>query len=163
MKTSGQFRSFTKQVQMDLLALNDTDLFHVVHQWVDGNASSNVSSDVLEDTSEETRTALGYTLIPASTRLFPHPLYDQAETESEGSVQWLAPSPHHLRALLTAMDIHVFTQHVITPAFQLLHTTYPEWDEGMTFNAHLANYLRQIKKRSATKEQSKSTEANSFR
>ena len=159
MKTSGQFRSFTKQVQMDLLALNDTDLFYVVHQWVDGSASSNVPSDV----SEETRTALGYTFVPASTRLFPHPLYDLVETESEGSVQWLAPSPHHLRALLTAMDIHVFTQHVITPAFQLLHATYPEWDEGMTFNAHLANYLRQIKKRSAMKEQSKSTEANSFR
>jgi hypothetical protein len=144
---------------MDLLALNDTDLFQVVHQWVGGNNSSRGSADV----SEETRTALGYTLVPASTRLLPHSLYDLAETDSEGSAQWLAPSPYHLRALLTAMDIHLFTQHVITPAFQLLHASYPEWDEGMTFNAHLANHLRQIKKRTATKEQSKSAEANSFR
>jgi hypothetical protein len=159
MKTSGQFRSFTKQVQMDLLALNDADLFYVVHQWVGRDESSRVSADI----PEETRTALGYTFVPASTTLSSHPPYELEETDSNETGQWLAPSPYHLRALLTAMDIHVFTQHVITPAFQLLHTTYPEWDEGMTFNAHLANHLRQIKKRTTTKVQSKSAEANSIR
>src|SRR6266700_1942982 len=141
MKMSGQSRSFTKQVQMDLLALNDTDLFEVVHQWVNGGNASRFPSDV----SEETRSALGYSMVVADTMLLPHPLYDLSEAESAGSVQWLAPSPHQLRMLLAAMAMHAFTQHVITLAFQALHTSYPEWDEGMIFNAHLANHLRQIK------------------
>jgi hypothetical protein len=141
MKMSGQSRSFTKQVQMDLLALNDTDLFDVVHQWVNGGDGSRFPSDV----SEETRFALGYSMASADGKLEPGPLYDMSEAERAEAVQWQAPSPQQLRQLLTAMDMHAFTQHVIALAFQALHPGYPEWDEGMIFNAHLANYLRQIK------------------
>ena len=42
------------------------------------------------------------------------------------------------------MDEQQFAQYVITLAFQSLHPIYPEWYDGLTFNAHLANYLRQI-------------------
>jgi hypothetical protein len=59
-------------------------------------------------------------------------------------VSWNAPDPQYLRTLLTAMDEQQFAQHVITLAFQSLHSIYPEWYDGLTFNAHLANYLRQI-------------------
>ena len=142
MKMNGQSRSFAKQVQVDLLALSDTDLFHTVHQWVEGSDSSGAHIDVPEDT----RLALGYTHIPAKATVLPHFSYDAQETESKEPAQWLAPSPHHMRTHITEMDVNQFAQHVITLAFQSLHTTYPEWYEGMTFNAHLANYLRQVNK-----------------
>ena len=158
MKMSGQSRSFTKQVQMDLLALNDTDLFDVVHQWVNGGAASHFPSDV----SEETRTALGYSRVPADGEQVPHPLYALSEVESVGSVQWQAPAPHQLRQLLAAMDMHAFTQHIITLAFQALHPRYPEWDEGMIFNAHLANYLRQIKSERPREAEEKHSRALPF-
>lgn len=137
MKMNGQSRNFAKQVQVDLLALCDADLFHIIHQWVDGRNLSGLSLDV----PEETRLALGYTHVLAETEALPHS-------------RWHAPSPHHLRTLLTAMDVNMFTQHVITLAFQSLHATHPEWYEGLTFNAHLANHLRQmsIKRRTMTKD-----------
>jgi hypothetical protein len=55
------------------------------------------------------------------------------------------------------MDVNLFAQYVITLAFQSLHTTYPEWYDGGTFNAHLANYLRHIKRRTTAKGQGIST------
>lgn len=155
MKMNGQSRSFAKQVQVDLLALCDADLFHTIQQWVDGRNPSGLSLDVPEDT----RFALGYTHVLAETEILPHLRCDMPGAESERSVTWYAPSPHHLRTLLTAMDVHLFAQHVITLAFQSLHPIYPEWYEGVTFNAHLANHLRQmnIKRRARAKEQSIST------
>ncbi len=137
MKKSSQSRSFAKQVQVDLLALSDADLIRIVHQWMDGSDS---------DVPEETRAALGYTRIPVEAETLPHLFYTIPETDNEGPGQWLSPSPHHLRALITAMDINSFAQLIITLAFQSLHTTYPEWHEGITFNAHLANSLRQMKR-----------------
>src|SRR5438552_1103814 len=104
MKTSSQSRSFVKQVQVDLLALSDADLFHTVHQWVDGRNSSGLPLEV----PDETRSVLGYTRVLAETRTLPHLLYERPETVSEGSAQWLAPSPHHLRTLLTGMDVNLF-------------------------------------------------------
>ncbi len=150
MKMNGQSRNFAKQVQVDLLALCDADLFHIIHQWVDGRNLAGLSLDVPEDT----RLALGYTRVLAETEALPHSRSNVPGAESEGSARWHAPSPHHLRTLLTAMDVNMFTQHVITLAFQSLHATHPEWYEGLTFNAHLANHLRQmsIKRRTMTKD-----------
>lgn len=152
MKMNGQSRSFVKQVQVDLLALGDADLFHTIHQWVDGRNPAGLSLDVPEDT----RFALGYTHVIAEVETLPHLRCEESEVESEGSASWHAPSPHQLRTLLTAMDVQIFAQHVIPLAFQSLHTIYPEWYDGVTFNAHLANYLRQIsmKRRTMTKERS---------
>jgi hypothetical protein len=130
MKMNGQSRTFVKQVKMDLLALNDADLAYTVRQWVDGRKLLGMSLDVPEDT----RLALGYSHVPV-------------ETETEGASSWQAPSPHDLRTLLTAMNEELFAQHVITLAFRSLHPIYPEWHEGLTFNAHLANYLRQLNKK----------------
>jgi len=149
MKMNGQSRSFVKQVQVDLLALCDADLFRTVHQWVDGSDSSEVSLDVAEDT----RVALGYTRVLTEAKRLSHHHSDVPGAESEGSAQWHAPSPHHLRTLLTAMDVNVFAQHVITFAFKSLHTTYPEWYDGVTFNAHLANYLRRMRDETANHDQ----------
>ena len=140
MKMNGQSRNFAKLVQVDLLALCDADLFHTIHQWVDGRNPSGLTLDVPEDT----RFALGYTYILAETEIHPHPGSDAPGVESDGPGLWHAPSPHQLRTLLSAMDVNLFAQHVITLAFQSLHTSYPEWYEGLTFNAHLANYLRQM-------------------
>ncbi len=151
MKMNSQSRSFVRQVQVDLLALSDVTLFHTVHQWVNGRNASGFLLDI----PEETRSALGYTCVPAETKTPPHLLYDLSETGSDGSAHWLAPSPHHLRTLLTAMDVRLFDRHVITLAFQSLHRTYPQWHEGMTFNAHLANSLRQMKRQSTTKKEEK--------
>lgn len=125
MKTNNQSRNFSKQVQIDLLALSDTDLSIVIRQWMGGENSSSTSQEI----TVETYTALGY--IPI--------------TEDDIVIQWQAPSIDQLRALLTAMDVSLFTQQVIPLAFQFLHPTYPEWYEGVTFNAHLANYLRQTR------------------
>ena len=143
MKMNSQSRSFARQVQVDLLALNDTDLFHIVHQWVERSDSSGLST-----IPEELRSALGYTRVRAETQALPHPFYDSLQPDRTSYEQWLAPSPQDLRTLITAMDINAFTHYVISVAFQSLHITYPEWYEGVTFNAHLANYLRQKKKES---------------
>ena len=152
MKMNGQSRNFAKLVQVDLLALCDADLFHTIHQWVDGRNPSGLSLNVPEDT----RFALGYTRVLAETETLPQLRSDVPGAGSERPVQWYAPSPRHLRTLLTAMDVNLFAQHVITLAFQSLHPIYPDWYEGVTFNAHLANHLRQIsmKRRTVTKEQS---------
>jgi len=40
------------------------------------------------------------------------------------------------------MDGSAFARHVIAFAYHSLHLTHPEWYDGVTFNAHLANYLR---------------------
>jgi len=144
MKMNSQSRSFAKQVQVDLLALNDTDLFHIVHWWVEGSNSSELSH-----VPEEVRAALGYTHVLAEAQTLPHPSCDHSSEMDTGEhEQWLAPSPHDLRTLITAMDVNAFTHYVISLAFQSLHLSYPEWYEGVTFNAHLANYLRQMKKSS---------------
>lgn len=152
---NSQSRAFVKQVQVDLLALCDADLFHTIQQWVDGRNPSGLSPDVPEDT----RLALGYTRVLTGTENLPHLQSDLPGAASEGAALWHAPSPHYLRTLLTAMDVKLFAQHVIPLAFQSLHTIYPEWYDGMTFNAHLANHLRQMrmKRRTMTREQSKST------
>ena len=50
--------------------------------------------------------------------------------EPEAREQRLAPSPHQLRKLLTEMVVKQFAQHVIAFAFQTLHATYPECDDG---------------------------------
>ncbi|GLV56245.1 hypothetical protein KDH_30870 [Dictyobacter sp. S3.2.2.5] len=126
MKTSNQSRNFTKQVQTDLLALSDADLFITIHQWMGGD---NLDASVL-NVAEDTCLALGYTRV---------------STDSATETSWQAPSSTQLRALLTAMDINQFAHHVIPVAFQSLHTIYPEWYEGVTFNAHLANYLRRLR------------------
>ena len=39
MKMSKQTRTFAKQVQVDLLALADADLFQIVHIWMNGGLS----------------------------------------------------------------------------------------------------------------------------
>jgi hypothetical protein len=140
-----QSRSFVKQVQVDLLALCDADLFHTVCQWIDGGDSAGIAFDVPEDT----RFALGYTYVLSENRLLSDHNSDMPDAEREVSTQWYAPSPHHLRILLTAMDVNLFAQHVITFAFKSLHTTYPEWYDGATFNAHLANYLRRMRDETA--------------
>jgi len=42
---------------------------------------------------------------------------------------------------------------VITFAYPSLHPTHPEWYDGVTFNAHLANYLRRIREETARQAQ----------
>jgi hypothetical protein len=134
MKMNRQAQTFAKQVQVDLLALSDADLFKTVHLWVQTGLSYEVG--------EETWSALGYTRKggepPASL------LSALAGSELEVGVQWVAPTPQKLRELLTEMDLKLFIQHVLPLAFQALHASHPEWGEGSTFNAHLANYLRGI-------------------
>jgi hypothetical protein len=129
-------RAFAKQVQIDLLALSDANLFYTIHQWMDelGSASEYTIP-------EDSRLALGYTCIIHNSS--PSPLLDHL---SDTQKQWLAPTPNRLRELLSEMNLKLFIQHVIPIAFQSLHTTYPEWGEGSTFNAHLANHLRGISK-----------------
>jgi hypothetical protein len=150
MKMNSQSRSFVKQVQADLLALCDADLFHTVRQWVEGSDSSRVGLDV----PEETRFALGYTRLLQEAYPLSNHHSDMPGVESDRSAQWQAPSRYHLRTLLTAMDGSLFAQHVIPFAFQSLHPSNPEWYEGMTFNAHLANYLRRMRVETANHDQS---------
>lgn len=140
MKMNSQSRSFAKQVQVDLLALDDADLFHTVNQWVRSN-----SAGVYFDVPEEVLSALGYTSAPAESQTLSHLSYN-----NETTAQWVAPSPEQLRTLITNMDVNTFTHYVITMAFQSLHITYPDWYEGVTFNAHLANYLRLMKKKTTS-------------
>jgi hypothetical protein len=148
MKMNSQSRSFVKQVQMDLLALDDANLSHMVQQWIGGNISA-VSLEVPEDTY----LALGYTHILAEAKPLTLDQCDVPESEDEGSTQWYAPSAYHLRTLLSAMDANLFARHIITFAFESLHPLYPEWHEGVIFNAHLANYLRRIKEKTANQDQ----------
>ncbi len=146
---NGQSRSFVKQVQVDLLALGDVDLCNVVQQWIDGGHSSEEAFDV----PEETRLALGY--IPALPDARPpaHLRVDAPGADRDWPTQWQAPTPQRLRALLTAMDVAAFARHVITLAYRSLHPAHPEWYDGVTFNAHLANYLRRRRDETASRGQ----------
>jgi hypothetical protein len=141
MKMNSQSRSFTKQVQVDLLALGDATLSRTIQQWMEASSSSEPSLDVPEDT----RLSLGYTYALVEAQTFAYPHTNSTGTELAGSARWQAPSPGQLRTILTAMDVNLFAKHVITLAFQALHPVYPQWYEGTTFNAHLANYLRQMR------------------
>lgn len=145
-----QAQVFARQVQLDLLAIPDAELFQTVHSWVCGDTSGSFGASA--DDLAETRFALGYTLrsrgasITASDPL--------TENTCAAEEQWLVPSLPELRQLLTDMDVKFFVQHVLPLAFQSLHALHPEWDEGATFNAHLANHLRLIggKQRPAVRE-----------
>jgi hypothetical protein len=145
-----QAQTFIKQVQVDLLALSDADLFQTIDQWRAGKESSGLSQDALE----VTWSALGYTRAPAVTEHFSYPPSTKPGVEPEVGEHWLAPSPHHLRRLLTEMDVKQFAQHVIAIAYQSLHATYPEWGDGSTFNAHLANHLRWMRMHRRRNDQS---------
>jgi hypothetical protein len=149
MKMNGQSRSFVKQVQVDLLALGDVDLCNVVQQWIDGSHSSEGACDV----PEETCLALGYIPALPDARPSAHRCADAPGEDREGPAQWHAPTPQRLRALLTAMDVSAFAGHVIALAYHLLHPTHPEWYDGVTFNAHLANYLRRRRGETASRGQ----------
>ena len=137
LKMNSQSRTFVKQVQVDLLALSDTDLNRTIHQWVDSEDTSGRYPDVAADTLR----ALGYTPRAAESPLS----IDELETAQEMPCTWQPPSPADLRALLISMDANLFAEHVIVLAYRSLHSAYPEWYDGLTFNAHLANYLRQIR------------------
>ena len=143
-----QVHSFVKQVQVDLLALSDVDLRHTIDQWGPGEAPSGLSHEALQ----VAWTALGYTSTPAETA---H-LSDPTGMMPEAREQWLAPSAQHLRRLLTEMNVQQFAQHVIGLAFQSLHATHPEWGDGSTFNAHLANHLRWMRMNRRRNDQSTS-------
>ncbi len=149
MKMNVQSRSFVRQVQVDLLALSDADLCNVVQQWIDGSHSAGGALDV----PEETRLALGYSPALPDARMPAHLCADAPGADREGPAQWHAPTPQQLRALLTAMDVSAFAQHVIAFAYHSLHPTHPEWYDGVTFNAHLANYLRRRRNETASRGQ----------
>jgi hypothetical protein len=140
MKMNGQSRTFVKQVKLDLLALSDADLFQIIQHWVEG---SNLSEQPL-DKAEKIWLALGYTHQLSDTEDPSQLNVTMPGLEIENSVAWISPDPQLLRTLIAAMDEQEFAQYVITIAFQSLHPIYPEWYDGLTFNAHLANYLRQI-------------------
>ena len=152
MKMNGQSRTFVKQVKLDLLALCDSDLFQIIQQWVERSNLTEKSLDI----AEETWFALGYTRILDDTEALSQLVFDVPGSEIEKPASWNAPDPQQLRTLLTAMDEQQFAQYVITLAFQTLHPIYPEWYDGLTFNAHLANYLRQfnLKRRTMSIKQS---------
>ena len=125
-------RTFAKQVQIDLLALSDAELLQIIQQWVNGDPA-----DLLWQAPEESMIALGYTVHADAQDV-------ASDTQSKIVKHWLAPDAAHLRVLLTDMDVKIFIQDIIPLAFQAFHPTYPEWGEGLTFNAHLANYLRSL-------------------
>jgi len=152
MKMNGQSRTFVKQVKLDLLALCDADLYQIIQRWVERSNLTDKSPDI----AEETWFALGYTRVLPDTEALSQLSFNISASEIEKPASRNAPDPQHLRALITAMDEQQFAQHVITLAFQSLHPIYPEWYDGLTFNAHLANYLRQInlKRRTMTMKQS---------
>jgi len=151
MKMNGQSRTFVKQVKMDLLALSDADLFQIIQQWV---KRSNLTEKPF-DRAEEIWLALGYTRELSDTEDLSQLNFNISDTEIEEPVLLKAPDPQHLRTLISAMDEQLFAQYVITIAFQALHPIYPEWYDGLTFNTHLANFLRQInaKRRTVTLNQ----------
>jgi len=130
-------QSFIKQVQVDLLALSDDDLLLTIEQWGPGREASACSPDP----QEETWRVLGYQRLSTETE---HPSSrSNPEAEPEMREFWSAPSPSHLRRLLTEMDGKQFAHVVIALAYQSLHALHPEWGDGSTFNAHLAYSLRQ--------------------
>ena len=133
-----QAQTFARQVQVDLLGLSDVVLFQIVHLWVSGGPSGSVS--------EETRSALGYT--PRESEPYTRTLSKLPESEGAGGTYWLAPAPQEMRRLLMDMDVPFFVQYVLPLAFQALHEAHPEWGDGATFNAHLANHFRWIGARS---------------
>jgi hypothetical protein len=51
------------------------------------------------------------------------------------------------------MDVAAFARHVIALAYHSLHPTHPEWYDSVTFNAHLANYLRRRRDETASRGQ----------
>jgi hypothetical protein len=151
MKMNGQSRTFVKQVKLDLLALSDADLFQIIQRWVE---VSGLCKQPL-DKAENICLALGYTRELSDTEHHSPLTANIPGIEIEKPASWNAPDPHQLRTLIASMDEQQFVQSVITIAFQSLHPIYPEWYDGMTFNAHLANYLRQInaKRRTVTSKQ----------
>jgi hypothetical protein len=102
---------------------------------------------------EDTYLALGYTHVLAEAEPLTLDQFEMPGAESTGSAHWLAPSSRQLRTLLSAMDANLFAQHVITIAFEALHPIYPEWYEGVIFNAHLANYLRRMREKTTHQDQ----------
>ena len=152
MKMNGQSRTFVKQVKFDLLALCDADLFQIIQQWVE---RSNLTKKPF-DKAQEIWLALGYTRVFSDTEVLSQLNFNITDSEIEEPASWNAPDPQHLRTQIATMDEQQFAQYVITLAFQSLHPIYPEWYDGLTFNAHLANYLRQInvKRRTMTIKQS---------
>jgi hypothetical protein len=134
MKMNSQTRTFARQVQVDLLGLTDADLFQTVHFWVNTVPGGSIT--------EETRSALGYT--HNGDDLHTRSLNTFSEIAIDEEIQWLAPAPQQLRERLTDMNLQLFVQLVLPLAFQSLHMEHPEWGEGATFNAHLANHLRSI-------------------
>ncbi len=105
-----QAQSFVKQVQIDLLALSDADLFHEIDQWGPRKEPSILS----QDAQEVTWTALGFTRTPPETEHLSRP-----------------------------------------PGVELeVRATHPEWGDGSTFNAHLANHLRWIRMNRRRNDQS---------
>ncbi len=134
MKMNSQTRTFARQVQVDLLGLSDTDLFQTVHFWVNAVPVGTIT--------EETRSALGFTL--NGVDLHPRSLDTFSEIAIDEEIQWHSPTPQQLRVMLTDMSLPLFVQFVLPLAFQSLHKDHPEWGEGATFNAHLANHLRSI-------------------
>ena len=137
MRMKKQTRAFAKQVHVDLLMLCDTDLLQTVHLWVNGEPSG-----PFHDVSKETRSALGYTLRVGEPYTLSSSILSGSKLEA--GIQWLAPAPLRLRELLREMNLERFIEHVLPLAFQSLHVMHPEWGEGATFNAHLANHLRWI-------------------
>lgn len=131
MKINKQSQTFAKQVQVDLLAFSDVDLLQTVHLWV---------TKASHDLSEETYSALGYTLKKSQPHL--HAQSHLLSNETTVELVWLAPSPQQLRERLTDMDVKLFMHYVLPLAYRSLHEMHPEWNEGAIFNAHLANYLR---------------------
>jgi hypothetical protein len=92
------------------------------------------------DVSEETYSALGYTLKESQVHLHsPSHLLNNA---TEVEMSWIAPSPQQLRERLAEMDVKLFMHYVLPLAYRSLHEMHPEWNEGAIFNAHLANHLR---------------------
>lgn len=134
MKMNRLTRTFARQVQVDLLGLADANLFQTVHLWVKGGPG--------DDVSEEARLALGYTLIEDDLHTYTNNI--SLGIAIDGAIQWLAPTPQLLRAKLTDMSMQLFVQLILPLAYQSLHNEHPEWAEGATFNAHLANYLRSM-------------------
>ena len=137
MKIDRQTRTFAKQVQVDLLGLADTDLFQTIQLWTGEGQAGYVS--------QEAYTALGYT---RSRDADSYSISMLSTDEGAEKVQWLAPAPQQLRGLLLDMPMPLFVQHVLPLAYESLHILHPDWGEGATFNAHLANHLRaQVVKR----------------
>jgi hypothetical protein len=141
MRLTRQARIFAKQVQVDLLALSDRDLFQIVHLWISREPLASPSQ-----AQAAARSALGYTL--ESNECLTFLKNNRAEYEERANTHWLAPAPHHLRNLLEQMNLESFVAIVLPLAFNALHWLHPEWGEEGTFHAHLADYLRRVRRES---------------